>query len=830
MPTPLMEQYLAIKKQHEGELLFFRLGDFYEMFYEDAKTAARVLGITLTARFKGEQAVPMAGVPVASADGYLARLLKAGFRVAVCEQTQDAEEAEGLVDRGVVRVVTPGTLTEQNLLDARSANFLAAAAPAKGGFGLAWTDLSTGQFHAEAVSGTELLDELTRLSPAELLVPENQREASWVAPLREALTAAVTPAPEWDFEPSRSEEVLGRQFGTAGVKGFGVEGIPLGPAAALVEYLRRTQRTELRHVTRLLPWPRDKRVFLDRATQLGLELTRTMRGGDEKESLLGILDRSATAMGARLLREWLLCPLADVPAIRSRHDAVGELASQHLFRQEIQALLRRSGDLERLAARVGSARANARDLQGVQLSLALVPELKEALSTSRSDLVQAAAARLDPLPALHQTLAKALVEDPPVTLKEGGLIRDGYDEELDRLRGVRRGGQDWIARFQAEESGRTGIPVKVGFNQVFGYYIEITHAKAGKTEIPAEYVRKQTTKNSERYITPALKEREAEVLNAEASEKKREYEILVALREQAAAAVPALLGTARALAELDVVASLAQAAVENRYVRPVVDDGTVLEIRDGRHPVLERFLPERFVPNDCNLDAAGPRLMLITGPNMAGKSTYIRQVALIALMAQAGSFVPAASARIGVVDRIFTRVGSADELTRGNSTFMVEMTETAAILHNATGRSLVILDEIGRGTSTFDGLSIAWAVTEYLHDRSGARTLFATHYHELTDLSASLPGLRNHHVQVREHQGRVVFTHRVVPGPTDKSYGVHVARLAGLPPAAVARAGEILKRLEAHELEVLERPRVARRGEAAKALQKSLFGDAPPRT
>jgi DNA mismatch repair protein MutS len=372
--------------------------------------------------------------------------------------------------------------------------------------------------------------------------------------------------------------------------------------------------------------------------------------------------------------------------------------------------------------------------------------------------------------------------------------------------------------------------VKVGFNQVFGYYIEVTHAQAEKAEVPAEYVRKQTTKNAERYITPALKEREAEVLNAEASEKKREYEILVELRERAAAAVPALLGTARALAELDVVASLAQAAVENRYVRPDVDEGTALEIRDGRHPVLERFLPERFVPNDCAVDSAGPRLMLITGPNMAGKSTYIRQVALIALMAQAGSFVPAASARVGVVDRIFTRVGSADELSRGNSTFMVEMTETAAILHNATGRSLVILDEIGRGTSTFDGLSIAWAVTEHLHDRIGARTLFATHYHELTDLSASLPGLRNHHVQVREHQGKVVFTHRVAPGPTDKSYGVHVARLAGLPPAAVARAAEILKRLEAHELEVLERPRAARRGEAARALQKSLFGESEPKS
>ncbi|MCC6738326.1 MAG: DNA mismatch repair protein MutS [Planctomycetia bacterium] len=827
MATPLMEQYLAIKRQHPDELLFFRLGDFYEMFYEDAKTAARALGITLTSRFKGEAAVPMAGVPVHSYENYVAKLLRQGFKVAVCEQTQEAEEAEGLVERAVVRVMTPGTLTEQNLLNARAANFLAAACPTKGGvFSLAWADLSTGQFCVEGLPERELLDELTRLAPSELLVPENQREEEWLAPVKDALKVCVTGAPEWDFEPARSDEVLGKHFGTAGTAGFGLEGIPLPAAAAVVEYLRRTQRTELRHLARLAPFSRDGRVFLDRATQLGLELTRTMRGGDEGETLLGVLDRTSTAMGARLLRDWLLCPLRDVAAIARRHDAVQELAEQHLFRQELQAAMRRMGDLERLAARIGSGRANARDLAGVAVTLQQVPELKDALATAKAALTTDVAATLDPQEDLAATLVKALADDPPLQLKDGGLIRDGFDAELDRLRSLQRDGQSWIARFQADEQKRTGIPVKVGFNQVFGYYIEITHAQAGKGQVPPEYIRKQTTKNAERYITPDLKERETEVLNADSAGKKREYEVFLELRERAAKGVGTLLRTAAAVAELDVVASMAQVAVEHRYARPVVDDSGALEIRDGRHPVLERFTQDRFVPNDAALDAEGARIGLITGPNMAGKSTYIRQVALIVLLAQAGSFVPAAAARIGAVDRIFTRVGAGDELARGNSTFMVEMTETAAILHNATPRSLVILDEIGRGTSTFDGLSIAWAVTEYLHDRVGARTLFATHYHELTELARALPGLRNLHVQVREHQGRVVFTHRIAPGATDRSYGVHVAQLAGLPKPVVERAGQILKRLEDQELEVADRPKFARQASAAKALQRTLFGEA----
>ncbi|MCE9582506.1 MAG: DNA mismatch repair protein MutS, partial [Planctomycetes bacterium] len=519
--------------------------------------------------------------------------------------------------------------------------------------------------------------------------------------------------------------------------------------------------------------------------------------------------------------------LRDVAAIRRRHDAVQELAEQHLFRQELQALMRRMGDLERLAARLGSGRANARDLVGVGSTLSQIPEMVEALSTAKSALAREVAAALDPQAALADTLTRAIADDPPLVLKDGGLIREAFDPELDRLRALQKDGQSWIAQFQAEEQKRTGIAVKVAFNQVFGYYIEITHAQAGKGAVPPEYIRKQTTKNAERYITPGLKERETEVLNADTAAKKREYEVFLELRERTAAGVPALQRTARAIAELDVVAGLAQVAVEHRYVRPVVDETGVIEIREGRHPVLERFTTDRFVPNDTAVDADGGRIDLITGPNMAGKSTYIRQVALIALMAQAGSFVPAAAARIGVVDRIFTRVGSGDELTRGNSTFMVEMNETAAILHNATARSLVILDEIGRGTSTFDGLSIAWAVTEFLHDRIGARTLFATHYHELTELAKILPGLRNLHVQVREFKGQVVFTHRIAVGATDKSYGVHVAQLAGLPKAVIDRAGEILKKLEAQELEVMDRPKFARQASAAKALQRSLFGEEP---
>ncbi|NUN48804.1 MAG: DNA mismatch repair protein MutS [Candidatus Brocadiae bacterium] len=828
MATPLMEQYLGIKKEHPDELLFFRLGDFYEMFYEDARTAARTLGITLTSRFKGEQAVPMAGVPVATVDSYLAKLLRAGFRVAVCEQTQDAEEAEGLVERAVVRVVTPGTLTEQNLLNARTANFLAAACPVKGGFALAWADLSTGQFFAAGVAESELLDELTRLQPVEVLVPELARESAWAAGIRDSLRLMVTGAPEWDFEPARSGDILGRQFGTAGVAGFGLGAIPLPAAAAIVEYLRRTQRTELRHLSRILPSPRESRVFLDRATQLGLEITRSMRGDNERETLLGVVDRTSTAMGARLLREWLLAPLRDAAAIRRRHDAVAEFADNHLFRQEVQASLRRMGDLERLSARLGSGRASPRDLGGVAVSLNSIPEIRQALETARAAAIREAGEALDPQPELAATLARALADDLPNALRDGGIIRDGFDAELDRLRGLQRDGQSWIAQFQASEEERTGIPVKVGFNHVFGYYIEITHAQAQRGTVPPEYIRKQTMKNAERYITPGLKERETEVLNSEAAAKKREHAIFVELRELCAKSVGALQATARSLGTLDVLAGFGQVAVEHRYVRPEVDNSTALEIREGRHPVLERSLTERFVPNDTSLDAAGTRLALITGPNMAGKSTYIRQVALIVLLAQAGSFVPAAGARIGVVDRVFTRVGSGDEIARGQSTFMVEMTETAAILHNATERSLVVLDEIGRGTSTFDGLSIAWAVTEHLHDRVGARTLFATHYHELTDLARALPGLRNFHVQVREHKDTVVFTHRIAPGATDRSYGVHVGRLAGLPGEVVKRAGEILKRLEAHELEVLDRPRAARQGSAARSLQRTLFGEAPP--
>ncbi len=799
-----MEQYSAIKAKHAGDILLFRLGDFYEMFYEDAKVASKVLGIVLTARSKGDQKIPMCGIPFHSSQSYINRLLKAGHRVAVCEQLQDPEEAEGIVERGVVRVITPGTLVEESILEEKKNNYLAAAVNDGAKTGLAWVDLSTGEFRLADLPGDRLVDELVRLTPSETLLPSSVVESQGPR-IQAAAGGLLTPYHDWTFDRDNAKRLLCEHFAVKSLRGFGCE--ELGPAVAaagaVLAYLKETQKGPLQHLTRLERYVGEGRMFLDRQTQASLELTETLRTGERKGTLLWVLDRTRTPMGARLLREWVTSPLVKVDDIRARLGAVKELVEDDSLRAGVQELLKLIFDLERALARVGAGRANARDLVGLRASLQPLPKLA-ALKFKAKGL---SSLRIGRHAELCAFLEKALQDDPPHLLTEGGIVKRGFDPELDKIHAIATDGKSWIANFETAEVKRSGIPsLKVGYTQVFGYYIEITNAH--KEKIPAGYVRKQTLKNAERYITPELKDYETMVLNAEDRLKDLEYEVFQKVRTRVADEIAELQQTARALAFLDAAASLAQVAGENKYVLPEVDESTAFDVRDGRHPVLEVMIEEKTVPNDVVLTGEKP-VALITGPNMAGKSTYIRQAALTALMAQMGSYVPAGSAKIGVVDRIFTRVGAADELTRGQSTFMVEMSETANILNNATNRSLIILDEIGRGTSTFDGVSIAWAVTEYLHDKLKARTLFATHYHELTELGRVLKGVRNLHVSVKEWGEGIVFLHRIVEGPTDKSYGIHVARLAGIPKPVVERSKVILAGLESMTLDQGDRPKLA---------------------
>lgn len=792
MATPLMEQYSRIKAKHPNDILLFRLGDFYEMFYEDAKTASRVLGIVLTSRAKGEGRIPMCGIPHHSSQNYINRLLKAGLRVAVCEQLQDPEEAEGIVERDVVRVITPGTLVEESILEEKKNNYLAAAVVDGPRTGLAWVDLSTGAFKCEDIPGEHLADELVRLSPSETLLPTSAGEVE-TERVRQAAGGIVTAWHDWTFDRDNARRALLEHFQVKSLTGFGVE--ELGPAVAaagaVLAYVKDTQKGPLAHLTRLERHVAEGRMFLDRQTQASLELTETMRTGERKGTLLWVLDRTRTPMGARLLRDWVTAPLAKTADVKARLAAVEELFESERLRGDVQELLKNVSDLERALARVGAGRANARDLVGLRTSLQPLPKLA-ALKFKAKALKDA---KVGTHEALAAELGKALADEPPHQITEGGIIKKGFHAELDRLRALAVDGKSWIAEFESREAKRSGIPsLKVSYNRVFGYYIEITNVHQAK--VPADYVRKQSLKNAERYITPELKDYETTVLNAEDRAKELEVELFRELRARVALDIAELQDTARALAALDVLSSLAQTAREQNYAKPEIDDSLEMDVRDARHPVLEAVMDEKVVPNDVVLGGAAP-LLLITGPNMAGKSTYIRQAALVALMAQMGSYVPAAKARIGRVDRIFTRVGASDELSRGQSTFMVEMSETANILNNATERSLIILDEIGRGTSTFDGVSIAWAVTEHLHERLKARTLFATHYHELTELGRTLKGVKNLHVAVKEWGEGIVFLHRIVEGATDKSYGIHVARLAGIPQAVVDRSKVILAGLEA---------------------------------
>ena len=821
----MMEQFWGAKKEQPDALLFFRMGDFYELFGDDAVVAARELGIALTSRAKGVDAMPMAGVPVRSVDTYLMRLVDKGFKVAICEQLTDPRRSKGIVERGIVRVVTPGTITEEDQLDKRKSNYLACLFVGKERAGLAWVDVSTGRFQVAELAHAEVADEVARVAPAELLWPPSvlERHGAVAQEVGKLLGRRIGERDEWRFATDTCERVLKKHFAVATLEGFGIEeGSPIVPAAgALIEYLEETQRQACEHVRTVEVVEPAEHLVLDRATRSCLELVATQRDGRREGSLLDAVDRTLTPMGGRLMREWLLAPLARVDAILARQAGVAELVESTFRREELRELLDDVLDLERLVAKVSTGRANGRDLVALANSMAIGPKVADKLADCFAEKLCALRDDIDPLVDLTERIGRTLVDSPPVTIKEGGLVRDGFDEQLDEYRSIAGDGKAWMARFQAEEVARTGIQnLKIGYNSVFGYFIEVPRGQIDR--VPESYVRKQTIKTAERYITPELKEFESKVLKSEELARDLEYEIFVALREAVGQEVGRILDTARAIAEIDVLAGLAQVAADHRYSRPEVDDGDELTIVAGRHPVIELSTAcETFVPNDSRLDLSDRAITILTGPNMAGKSTYVRQTALICLLAQIGSFVPATEAKIGVVDRVFTRVGSGDDISRGASTFMVEMVEIANILNNATRRSLVILDEVGRGTSTFDGLALAWAIVEHVHDAIGARTLFATHYHQLTDLAERLDGVCNKSVAVREWGEEIVFLHQIVEGGTDRSYGIHVARLAGVPQEVVDRSRAILRDLERDEDDLAQRILAKTPGEA------KLY-DAPP--
>jgi len=829
--TPAMRQYFDAKRQYRDALVFFRMGDFYEMFYEDALTAARALELTLTSRSKDASggAIPMCGVPFHAADGYIARLVKKGFRVAVCEQMEDPRKAKGLVRREVIRVVSPGTLTDAGYLDAREPAFLMALAPAEPApaYGVALLDLSTGEFTAAEYHGLDgrqaLADELAVLKPREIVAPDGFDDAAaLVAQVR--LNARVTRADGWTFDLESARRTLLDQLKAQSLHGFGLEQRPAAvrAAGALVQYLRDTQKADLAHVREIGFRAGADCLLVDATTLRNLEVIEAADGG-RTGSLLHEIDRTMTAMGGRLLRAWLLRPLLAVERIQDRLDAVEELAFRSTERAKLRDTLKAIHDVERLVARASLGIAGPRDLVALRQSIAAVPRVRLLLTELQAPLVRSLVVELDDLADLRDELDRTLVDEPPAVSRDGGAIRDGVDPQLDELRSVSRSGKQHIAAMEEAERTRTGIgSLKIRYNRVFGYYIEVSKTNLG--HVPPDYHRKQTIAGGERFITPALKDYEEKILGAEARSLEREIAIFERLRARVAAEAPRIQETARGLATLDVLSALAETAAAQNYTKPMVHSGDELVAVDARHPVVERHVTDAFVPNDVTLDAATRQLIVLTGPNMGGKSTYLRQTALLCLMAQAGSFVPARSAKLPVVDRIFARVGASDNIARGQSTFMVEMQETANILHNATSRSLLILDEIGRGTATFDGLSLAWAVAEHLASNSRARpkTLFATHYHELTDLADALPNVANFHVVVREWRDDIVFLRKVVPGRSDRSYGIQVARLAGLPPTIVARAREILNGLERDELSRGGRPSMNTAGSSANC-QLGLF-------
>jgi DNA mismatch repair protein MutS len=849
----MLQQYLEIKNMHEDAILFYRMGDFYEMFFDDAVVASKVLGITLTSRSNKnkDNKIPMCGVPFHAASSYLAKLVKAGHRVAVCEQVEDPRQVKSgkIVKRDVVRVVTPGVTTEEQLLDDKSNRYLSAVyfSTKKGqpaSYGVSFLDITTGEFLVtEHINHESLLDELTRMSPAELLVDESTQDASreLIASLKALLPSlCLTQRPAHTFHPDTAREALLEHFQTVNLAGYGCENLKTGIAAAgaLLQYILETQKTACSHIEKLTAIDLEDVLIIDESSRRNLELVKTIVGGERQGSLLAVLDRTCTPMGARLLNRRLLFPLRDVDRIRSRLQGVEQLYADNPLREKLRNLLTEVYDLERLNSRVVLGSANARDLLAIRNSLARLPEINKLFAGFKEGLLHEIVNELDELPEMLNLLEKSIREDAPLTLREGKVIKEGFRDDLDELIAILRDGRSMILALEAKEKERTGIAnLKIGFNKVFGYYLEVSRGQL--ENVPDYFIRKQTLVNAERFITPDLKEFESKVVGAEEKRLELEYRIFAEIRQQVAEQSTKLLKTAACLARLDYFACLAETARSNRYVKPQVNDSNELTIQEGRHPVIERTLPPgRFVPNDIHLDQENEEVLIITGPNMAGKSTVLRQTALIVLMAQMGSFVPAEKAEIGIVDRIFTRVGAMDDLRRGQSTFMVEMNETANILNNATKKSLVILDEIGRGTSTFDGLAIAWAVAEDLVTKNGkgVKTIFATHYHELTELALTRKRVKNYNIAVREWNDSIIFLHKLMKGGTSRSYGIQVAALAGVPPLVVERAKEILKNIETGEFDYLGEPRIAasqkkpaRKKESStdQPSQLSLFGGGP---
>ncbi len=812
--TPLMRQYSAIKERHPNALLLFRLGDFYELFFEDAIVASKELQITLTSRNKEKgQPIPMCGVPYHAAGGYIAKLIRRGFRVAICDQMEDPRVAKKLVKREVTRVVTPGTATDSQVLEPRENNYLAAVARRENAAGLAFADLSTGDFCATEFSGAEsaarLQEELERMRPREILLPSGGPGAGG-APHEAAAPLTESRLEEWVFSEEYGARLLREHFRVATLAGYGLEDHALAVAAAgaILHYVRETQRSSLSHFDTIRFYEQQDALILDSATLRNLELLEPAFGGSRDTTLLGALDHCVTSLGARLLKNWLLRPSVDRAEIESRWGAVEELSRNTIAREELRRVLAHIQDLERLLSKVTLETANARDLLALKASLRPLPLIRQYLARLRAPRLGELHGQLDELADVHDLIEKSIHPEPPALLTEGDLIRPGYHAELDALRDLSRNSRKLLAAIETRERERTRITsLKVRFNRVFGYYIEVS--KPNLPLVPGDYERKQTLVNAERFTTPELKELESKILDAEEKSRTLEREMFVSIRRQAGAEAPRIRRTARAIAGLDVLGCFAWLAAERGYRRPEFSDSGELLILQGRHPVVERICESeqagKFIPNDLFMNDGSDRILLITGPNMGGKSTYLRQAALIAVMAQMGSYAPAERASLPVFDRIFTRIGASDNLARGRSTFMVEMTEVASILNTASPRSLVLLDEVGRGTATFDGLAIAWAVVEHLQTHAPAKTLFATHYHELTELADLLPGVRNYHVSVKESGANIVFLRKVEPGSADKSYGIEVARLAGLPASVIERAREILARHEQNEHTLSER-------------------------
>jgi DNA mismatch repair protein MutS len=809
--TPLMNQYFKIKSQYPDEILFFRMGDFYEMFGEDAKIASKILGIALTSRghIKGEK-IPLAGIPYHAADKYLAKLLKAGKKVVVCEQVEDPKFAKGIVKRDVVEIITPGTVTVDGVIEGASNNYLVSLTGDEEKLGFAMIDLTTGEFKVDQGEKSKIIEKIKVLNPAEIICPE-----AWAEEKKKELrflneNVTLTNLETWKFDYDFGQKILVEHFKVTSLDGFGFspgsvgQDLKLGisAAGAILAYLKQIKKVSLSHINKISPSIEGEQMFLDTNTIRNLELLTAMGTGERTNTLFSLLNKTKTAMGSRLLKNWITRPLLNVDKIKERQDAIEELFKNHDLSFSLEKKINKIADLERLSGKIGYGKANPKDLIWLSDSLSVIPELRSILGDAKSNLLIHIKENLPDTTGLVNLIKNSIVDDPPFVLTEGGIIKSGYSSELDSLKSQIRGSKDWIAGLQEKERKRTGIPsLKVGFNKVFGYFIEVT--KPHLSKVPEDYIRKQTMVNAERFVTQELKEKEALILGAEEKIFKLEYELFLEIRSKIAEKVDQIQKTGELVAQLDVMLALKEVAEKYNYVRPQIDLSDEIIIEEGRHPVIENILePGTFVPNDTKIDSQNEQIHIITGPNMAGKSTYLRQVGLIVLLAQIGSFVPAKKAKIGVVDRIFTRVGAMDYLALGQSTFLVEMNETANILNNATPKSLILLDEVGRGTSTFDGLSIAWAVTEHIHNnpKIGSKTLFATHFHELTELAKFLPKVRNYNVAVKEWGDEVIFLRKIVPGGCDDSYGIQVARLAGIPKGVLERAKEILADLENGEL------------------------------